>query len=571
MRTSRFLLWAALAFAALAATLALARPPGAQTSARPHGPGRARLLGTTTASADVSFDLVLHLRERALDRYLSGLFDPHSPLYGRHLDPNAFGRRFGPSTGELSALSVRLRAAGFRIVGTYPQRTSVRVRGSAAAVHGLLQITLHDYLDPAGHRYHAPDRKPAIPHSLTRWVDTVAGLDTRSYGRMDYLPYGALRPIDGQSAYDTLPLYQPKIGSFDGNGQTIALLSIDHFSQGDLDTFRSKFSLHSGPKVKTVVISNSGDTSTGESNLDTQVITAIAPRAQIIDYQLAFPDLAQAINRIVSDRKATIVSGSFGMCDGTARDANRNRVDPGFRTDVERALLAAASAGVSFFFSTGDTGAFDCQRSDSTDRNVTAHFPSDAPYTVAVGGTVLSVGDDGSYQGETGWDDTNTNGGGGGGLNPYDRRPPWQNSQQVRVPGISNGNRQTPDVSAAAGTGSPWYVHNRGGWYQMWGTSASTPFWAASMLIVQQYMLKKHAGPLCFATPLLYALAERSWPFPPFHDITVGDNRFYQTEPGWDFATGWGSPDVYNLATAAVAYRQRNPLPGNNACAGQIR
>ena len=105
----------------------------------------------------------------------------------------------------------------------------------------------------------------------------------------------------------------------------------------------------------------------------------------------------------------------------------------------------------------------------------------------------------------------------------------------------------------------------------MWGTSAATPFWATSMLIVQQYMQKQRVGPLCFAAPLLYALAERSWRYPPFHDITIGDNRFYQAEPGWDFATGWGSPEVYNLATYAVSYRQRNPLPGHNACAGQLR
>jgi len=59
--------------------------------------------------------------------------------------------------------------------------------------------------------------------------------------------------------------------------------------------------------------------------------------------------------------------------------------------------------------------------------------------------------------------------------------------------------------------------------------------------------------------------------YEPFHDVTLGGNRYYDATPGWDFATGWGSPDVYNLATAAVAYRQAHPLPsGANACASSL-
>ena len=33
-----------------------------------------------------------------------------------------------------------------------------------------------------------------------------------------------------------------------------------------------------------------------------------------------------------------------------------------------------------------------------------------------------------------------------------------------------------------------------------------------------------------------------------FHDIAAGRNLYYPATPGWDYATGLGTPDVYNLA-----------------------
>jgi hypothetical protein len=91
------------------------------------------------------------------------------------------------------------------------------------------------------------------------------------------------------------------------------------------------------------------------------------------------------------------------------------------------------------------------------------------------------------------------------------------------------------------------------------------------MLLVAQYVEHAGAGPLCFAAPLLYAIAEKASARPPFHDVTVGGNRYYDAGAGWDFATGWGSPNVYNLATAIVSYRVSHPLPvSGNACAAAL-
>ena len=74
------------------------------------------------------------------------------------------------------------------------------------------------------------------------------------------------------------------------------------------------------------------------------------------------------------------------------------------------------------------------------------------------------------------------------------------------------------------------------------------------MALIEQYARQHGVPRLGFIDPVLYALAATPQRYPPFHDVTVGANRFYPATKGWDFATGLGSPDVYNLARDVVAY-----------------
>src|SRR5206468_11732015 len=103
-----------------------------------------------------------------------------------------------------------------------------------------------------------------------------------------------------------------------------------------------------------------------------------------------------------------------------------------------------------------------------------------------VGGTVLSVRTGGGYLRETAWEDVVENAGGGGGLSPQDPLPPWQVGPAVQEAGISNGNRQIPDVAAAADNDSGFstvFTDPDSGDrvnVPIGGTSAAAPFWAAS-------------------------------------------------------------------------------------------
>jgi kumamolisin len=62
---------------------------------------------------------------------------------------------------------------------------------------------------------------------------------------------------------------------------------------------------------------------------------------------------------------------------------------------------------------------------------------------------------------------------------------------------------------------------------------------------MDEYLHAQGAQPIGFANPLIYRLAaDSSLSPPPFHDVTVGGNVFYQAGTGYDPVTGVGSPNV---------------------------
>jgi len=85
------------------------------------------------------------------------------------------------------------------------------------------------------------------------------------------------------------------------------------------------------------------------------------------------------------------------------------------------------------------------------------------------------------------------------------------------------------------------------------GTSAAAPLWAGSTALINEYLQKQQKSRMGFANPVLYSLQNATQQFPPFHDITSGTNLFYPATAGYDEASGWGSPDIYNIARDVAA------------------
>jgi pro-kumamolisin-like protein/subtilase family protein len=509
-----------------------------------------RFLGPMKPGSSLGFTLVLRFRQAALDRYIESIQDPSSPAYQHYLTAREIGERFGISSSELARIERRLHRAGLTVVEAYPQRTALRLRGTVARISAFFRTSLGNFRESSGRVYHKPLRTPTIRADLRRSVVGVTGLSNRSRALPAAIPNGALAPETTAKTYNIAPLHA---GGNRGQGQTIAIVSFDSFNDSDPRLFDRQFKI-SGPRVIHRKVGGGTPPGDGavEVNLDIDVIRSIAPKAQIINYEgpnggVGYGDM---MNAVVADGKADIASISWGNCD------DLSNLSPTERRNTLQSFRAAVARGVSIFVASGDAGAYTCQRRFLNDHRLTVEFPSSTPYVISVGGTLLSTTADGSYFREYGWEDVLGNGGGGGGLNPRDPRPAWQ-----KAPGVNNrfstGKRQLPDVSAAADPDSGFFVVNGGQLTSIGGTSAATPFWAASMLLIKQYAQKQGIRRLGFVAPVLYRIASTKQPYPPFHDVVAGGNRYYRAGPGWDYVTGLGSPNVWNLARDMVRQLKR--------------
>jgi subtilase family serine protease len=504
------------------------------------------LLGRVRPSERI--DITLVLRDRHPQSLRTVLDASGGPIA-----PGAFGRRFGPSVAALAALREGLAAAGLDVMDEYPQRTALRARGPAGAVERLFGVRLFDLAGPSG-RYHVPDRDATIPGWMRGAVSAVAGLSDRPrfrpFHHLGEVPAG-LTPDVVSTAYDIEPLRDAGI---DGSGQTVAIVSFATVRDGDIASFDSRFDIH-GPPVEHVAVLGGTAHKDLEAALDVEVIRGLAPAATILNYEApnGRASIGDVVDAIVADGRAGVISVSWGFCDAAPNRPEQSR--------DERSFEAAAAAGVTIFVASGDAGAFDCQRQDPGIEDPTVDWPSASPSVVSVGGTRLFLTNGGGYARETGWEDVLSRGGSGGGLAPDWDRPTWQRAPGVDQP-ASNGRRQIPDVAGPADPDSGFDVVATGpdgfGTYQVGGTSAAAPFWAASAALVLEDAEAKGIRQPGFLGPSLYQIAAgvEGATATAFHDVTVGRNRLFACGPGWDFATGLGSPDVAKLADAFVALQR---------------
>ncbi len=115
-------------------------------------------------------------------------------------------------------------------------------------------------------------------------------------------------------------------------------------------------------------------------------------------------------------------------------------------------------------------------------------WPAFARNALAVGGTTLNLDSSGTPMSESAWS------GSGGGLSKFEAKPSYQNAVNGQT------KRGIPDVSynANPSTGVAVYdsftYNGQSGWFQVGGTSAGAPQWAAIIAATDQ--LRGAAGPL---------------------------------------------------------------------------
>ena len=543
------------ALAALAAgTLGLVRHAPA-APLRPLYGSMPRALALMTAGAQVPTELpldhvtvLLGLRARAvLDAVLAAQQDPRSPRFRRWLEPEEIADRFGPSRAEYARVRQWFEAHGFRVVHDSPLRALLVVAGTAGDAAAALGAPIRFFRDCDGRVYHAPDTAPALPAEVADSVHGIVGLDDLPHFEPLVRIEGdgvALGPSDLSLVYGATPLQGRGLT---GAGHTIAVAARSNFPDGDVAMFSALYLGGRPVDVERVfagadpgMLTRSGEVT--EVLLDTEWALALAPAARVnVVIGSQSGDIVEAIQKAMEDRLGDVISVSFGLCELTAHTAD---------TELFDVLYALANArGQTVLVASGDGGPTACLPGSS---RPAVNALAASPHAVAVGGTTLDpLFDDASgnatgYGGEVVWNE-GRGAASGGGESLVFARPRYQLGPGL--PALTG--RALPDLALAANPDAPGYVMVQGGKSgAIGGTSAATPALAGALALVNDALGTAGLGQL---GPTLYRFGgeqARGLRAPVFRDVTEGTNGLFAAGPGFDLATGWGSPIIDALAAA---------------------
>lgn len=412
--------------------------------------------------------------------------------------------------------------------------------------------------------FYAPSPAIVLPRELANHIEAMSGLD--SYSKYQnpsattrLLPLNAninrangcvddedvLTPQQIGQAYGLNQFYRR---GWTGQGTTIVLPEFSTFSRSDVDRYLA--CLHYRGKLSVVNVDNAPPKMQDlEPVLDIEMAAGLAPDANIVVYQTNagknfenfWPRLQDVFNKISDDysnhTQPVTISVSWGNTEGYLTHAMLKSID----STLE---VLAVVEHVNIFAASGDCGAYDSADYPNT---LDVGFPSSDPSVIAVGGTFLYTDNLGNRTSEVAWSEdpkkhTNCDNqwGSGGGLSLDFPRPTWQQGYTGIQNKYSNGQRQVPDVSAAA-----YYLacYIQGQWFYCAGTSAAAPIWATGYTLANQGLVSS-AGYYVAGPGPLYILARQYANDNPFYDVQKGNNLYYPATPGWDFATGLGTPNM---------------------------
>ena len=464
---------------------------------------------------------------------------------GRVLSPAEYDAQFGPDPALARAAVALLERAGF--AATWQSGSAlIAADGSAPAADGLLGVKIENYRQSNGSTFYATLDRPVLAGPIGAVASGVTGLD--DYGRSVNFAVkpGGLKAPDVLAFYDMKPL---RDRGLDGSGQTILFPEIETIPQkniDDLEKFAREANLPPFSGLLTIKTDKSWGTPEkpeGEAVLDLEIAHEIAPKAKLVAYvagpQFSFMD--RAFDKLVSDHLGSIISESLGACEPGAPSSHR--------TSYQNSQDRANAQGMSHFVASGDSGAYTCGQ----DNDIADSFPATLPTVTAVGGTTVFESTQGTYFKEVAWGAAIDESGTGGGPSLVYPIPDWQ---KPVAQADGHGFRQVPDVAADADPQTGFHIVFGGRDTQIGGTSAATPMWAALIALINQDLLSKKLREVGFANPAIYWMGANQSKFPssPFHDVTGGNNLAFTATQGWDFATGWGSPDGAAIDAAWITY-----------------
>ena len=460
---------------------------------------------------------------------------------GQRLTREEYTARYGADPADVQQVEAFASTYGLSVAQVNLAARTVILTGQCCDFANAFRVDLAKYEHGRG-TYRGRTGTVSVPTELSKIVQGVHGLDNRPQAQAHFrvaTPGNRAAAVTPAAAFTSLQI--AKAYNFpttvNGAGQTIAIIELGGgFTQSDLKTYFSGLGISPAPTVIAVSVDGAGNQPTGDINgpdtevmLDIEVAGAVARGARIVVYFAPNTDAGflDAINQAAMDtvNKPSVISISWGGPESswTAQSLQ----------NYNSALQAIAALGVTVCVAAGDNGSDDGV-GDGLDH---ADFPSSSPYSMACGGTTLTLSGS-SIASEVVWNDLPNGGATGGGISDTFAIPTWQANANVppsRNPGSFKG-RGLPDVSGDADPNTGYQVQVDGSSFVVGGTSAVAPLWAGLIALFNQ-SLGKAAG---YLNPTLYqTIAGKAGTF---RDITSGNNGSYAAGNGWDACTGLGSP-----------------------------
>ena len=589
-------------------------PPAGVRAQRPVAPSTRMRVTVTLRPRDPA----------ALAAYARAVSTLGSPDYHRYLTPGAFGRRFGATAAQVDTVREALRARGLAPGAVSQGGLSISVAASAGQLERAFAVGLERVALRGRASTIAPSAQPAFAAGAAAGVQSVLGLDTsvtprplliraprtaaarpRAQARVSTggpqpcadvkatqsSPQGAGGFTADQiaSTYGFSGLYE---AGDKGAGVTVAVYELEPDDPSDIAHYQSCYGTHATITDVPVDGGTGSGPGLGEAALDIENLIGLAPDAHVLVYQGPNSNSGDpgagpydTFSAIVNQDRARVVTVSWGQCESMLGQPDAL---------AENTLFQQATVqGQSIVAASGDSGAEDCDTGGALPQTQAAvDDPSSQPYVTGVGGTSLTAL--GPQPTENVWNsggnvigDMIQPGAGGGGISSLWPMPAAQRNaaaslgvQSALAAGSACGNaggycRAVPDVSADADPGTGYLIYWNGsgsvsgqptGWQAIGGTSGAAPLWAA-LLTLADASPGCSASPVGYADPALYRAAGTAYAGD-FNDVTVGNNDFtgtnggrYAAGPGYDPATGLGTPNAAALAGALCADTVRLATP----------
>jgi subtilase family serine protease len=601
---------------------AQAKPaPRAVPNTKPAWLGHAQHLGRADTKSAVQARVYLAPQGgiRALQSAATAAATPGSATYRHFLTTAQYQAQYGTTSATVSQVRSWLKSTGLKITGVESHNRYVSVSGTVAAAQKAFGSSINRYRHD-GQTVQAPASALTVPASMASSVLTVTGLDTTAHkaapaSHTDAPPPAGFRNARPCSAYfgqvkakfqadfhTPLPTFDGKTLSYAPCGYTGPQFRAAYEGGTDLDGTGVTVAItdaYAAPTIEndiTTYTANHGDGSYapgqftqaphgafnrqgqcgpsgwyGEETLDIEAVHAMAPGANIRYYPSAScfdDDFLDTLSRVVDENTASLVSNSWS--DVEANESAENVAA------YEQVFLQGAMQGISFMFSSGDSGD---NLANTGLKQV--DYPSSDPYVTSVGGTSDAIGADGSMLFQTGWGTEKYNlsadgaswssigftSGGGGGSSALFNRPAYQDGV------VSGAARSVPDMAMDADPNTGMLIGEtqtfpdgvRYDEFRLGGTSLASPMFAGLTALT----LQNAGGGVGLLNPTIYGNASSGV----FTDIKgkakqVGDVRVdyansvdssdgllysvrvfnkdssLSVAPGWDNVTGVGSPNT---------------------------